>query len=104
MANDSSNVEAGAINSQSIAAVVNAEIIKKFGRKAGDTGSPEVQIALLTKRIETLAAHTKLYNKDFHSLRGLMRMVSKRKRLLSYLKNESPVKYKETLTALNLRK
>ena len=63
-----------------------AEIIANYGRKAGDTGSPEVQIAILTERIAELTEHLKINQKDHHSRRGLLKMVGKRRALLSYLK------------------
>ncbi len=65
------------------------KIIKKFATQKGDTGSPEVQVALLSKRISLLTKHLKLHNKDNHSRRGLLAMVSKRRRLLNYLKKTS---------------
>lgn len=64
------------------------EIIKEFGRKEGDTGSPEVQIALLTARINELNEHLKVHKKDHHSRRGLLKMVGRRRNLLGYLKEK----------------
>jgi small subunit ribosomal protein S15 len=81
-----------------------AELITKFATHEGDTGSPEVQIALLTERISYLTEHFKTHAKDHHSRRGLLKMVSKRRRLLSYLKKSSLERYRKTVTALNLRK
>jgi small subunit ribosomal protein S15 len=81
-----------------------AELIDKFRTHETDTGSPEVQIALLTERISYLTEHFKTHAKDHHSRRGLMLMVSKRRRLLSYLKKSSLERYRKTVTALNLRK
>lgn len=81
-----------------------AELIDKFRTHESDTGSPEVQIALLTERISYLTEHFKTHAKDHHSRRGLMLMVSKRRRLLSYLKKSSLERYRKTVTALNLRK
>ena len=81
-----------------------AELITKFQTHEGDTGSPEVQIALLTERIGYLTEHFKTHLKDHHSRRGLLKMVSKRRRLLSYLKSSSLDRYRKTVTALNLRK
>ncbi len=72
-------------------------IIKKFAREKSDTGSPEVQIALLTAQIEKLAAHLKEHSKDVHSRRGLLSMVAKRRRLLNYLQKRDEKRY-ETLT------
>ena len=80
------------------------KIVEKFQRKAGDVGSPEVQIALVTKRIENLAEHFKSNKKDNHSMVGMMRLISTRKSLLAYLKKENVEKYKETISALGLRK
>jgi small subunit ribosomal protein S15 len=70
------------------------EIIKKFAVHEGDTGSPEVQIALLTEQIEKLSEHLKQHKKDNHSRRGLLSMVGKRRRLVQYLKNNEPERYK----------
>ena len=81
-----------------------AELIDKFRTHESDTGSPEVQIALLTERISYLTEHFKTHAKDHHSRRGLLKMVSKRRRLLSYLKKTSLDRYRKTVSALNLRK
>ncbi|MBX3203139.1 MAG: 30S ribosomal protein S15 [Labilithrix sp.] len=80
------------------------ELIGKFRTHESDTGSPEVQIALLTERISYLTEHFKTHSKDHHSRRGLLKMVSKRRRLLSYLKKSSLERYRKTVSALNLRK
>lgn len=80
------------------------EIIEKFGQAEGDTGSPEVQIALLTARIESLKTHFAVHKKDHHSRRGLLQMVGKRKNLLSYLKNKDIERYRAIIAKLNLRK
>jgi small subunit ribosomal protein S15 len=80
------------------------ELIGKFKTHEADTGSPEVQIALLTERISYLTEHFKTHVKDHHSRRGLLRLVSKRRRLLNYLKNSSLDRYRKTVAALNLRK
>ena len=80
------------------------EIITKFQRKAKDTGSSEVQIALLTNRINILTEHFKTNKKDNHSKTGMLKLISKRKNLLSYLKKKNLKKYKEIITNLNLRK
>ena len=80
------------------------EIIEKFGQAEGDTGSPEVQIALLTARTESLKAHFAVHKKDHHSRRGLLQMVGKRKNLLSYLKNKDIERYRAIIAKLNLRK
>lgn len=79
-------------------------IIEKFAKKKGDTGSPEVQIALLTYQIDKLTAHLKEHKKDIHSRRGLLAMVSKRRRLLAYLLKESEERYQKVLAELKLSK
>ena len=80
------------------------DISKKFGRTAGDTGSPEVQIALLTKRIESISGHMKRFVNDLHTERGMMKIISRRKCLLSYLKKESVERYRSLISLLGLRK
>jgi small subunit ribosomal protein S15 len=80
------------------------EVVSKFRAHDHDTGSPEVQIALLTERITYLTEHFKTHVKDHHSRRGLLRMVSKRRRLLDYLKRSSLDRYRKVVGALNLRK
>ena len=80
------------------------EIIEDFKVHAKDTGSPSVQIALLTEKINYLADHFKAHKKDFHSRRGLLMMIGKRRRLLAYLKKKDNQKYQETISKLNLRK
>ena len=80
------------------------EIIKEYGRTEGDTGSPEVQVALLTKRINELTEHLKVNQKDHHSRRGLLKMVGQRRRLLAYLKNVDIERYRSIIAKLNLRK
>ena len=80
------------------------EIIKEYQRQDGDTGSPEVQVAILTARIEKLTEHLKIHKGDVHSRRGLLTIVSKRRRLLNYLAKEGPEKYKEVLKKLGLSK
>jgi small subunit ribosomal protein S15 len=81
-----------------------SELISKYKTHESDTGSPEIQIALLTERIGYLTEHFKTHVKDHHSRRGLLRMVSKRRRLLNYLKKSSLERYRKTVAALNLRK
>jgi small subunit ribosomal protein S15 len=81
-----------------------AEVVTKFRTHEGDTGSPEVQIALLTERITYLTEHFKTHVKDHHSRRGLLRLVSKRRRLLDYLKRTSLDRYRKVVGALSLRK
>jgi len=80
------------------------EIIAKFRKHDKDTGSSEVQIALLSERITYLTGHMKSHVKDFNTRRGLIKMVNQRRRLLDYLKSRNVDKYKEILTSLNLRK
>ena len=81
-----------------------SELINKFRTHDADTGSPEIQIALLTERIGYLTEHFKTHTKDHHSRRGLLKLVSKRRRLLNYLKKSSLERYRKTVAALNLRK
>ena len=81
-----------------------AEIIAAYGRKPGDTGSPEVQIAILTARIEELNAHLAENKKDHHSRRGLLKMVGKRRALLAYLKDTDIESYRNLIERLGLRK
>jgi len=79
------------------------KIIKEWARHEGDTGSPEVQIAILTKRIKDLTKHLKIHKKDVHSRYGLIKMVGKRKRLLAYLKKENFKRYTELIKKLGIR-
>ena len=79
------------------------EIIKKFETHEGDTGSPEVQIAILTEKINHLVEHLKIHKKDQHTRRGLLIMVGKRKRLLSYLNRSAPSRYEDVVKRLGLR-
>lgn len=87
-----------------VANINKAEIVSNFQRKAGDTGSPEVQVALLTARINELTAHFKANAKDHHSRRGLLKMVSRRRKLLDYLKRTTPEAYRALIERLGLRK
>ncbi len=80
------------------------EIIAEFGRNATDTGSPEVQIALLTARINHLTGHLKMHKKDHHSRRGLLMMVGQRRGLLQYLKKKDIEGYRELIKRLGLRR
>jgi small subunit ribosomal protein S15 len=80
------------------------EILNKFGLHPADTGSPEVQIALLSERIKYLAEHFKTHKKDHHSRRGLLKLVGQRKRLLSYLRKKDAERYKNLIQELGLRK
>ena len=81
-----------------------AQIVKDYQRKQSDTGSPEVQIALLSARITELTEHFKVHVKDHHSRRGLLRMVSQRRKLLDYLKRSNVEKYRALIDRLGLRK
>ena len=80
------------------------EIIAKFGRAENDTGSPEVQVALLTQRINHLTDHLRVHPKDFHSRRGLLKIVGQRKGLLDYIRQRNVVRYRELIGELGLRK
>ncbi len=80
------------------------DLIKKFAREKGDTGSPEIQIALLTTKINKLAEHLKEHKKDVHSRRGLLSMVAKRRRLLAYLARKDEKRYKDLIKILGLSK
>ncbi len=88
----------------SITAEKKAELIKDHGRAEGDTGSPEVQVAILTSRIQTLTDHFKTHAKDNHSRRGLLMMVNKRRSLLDFLKREDVSRYSDLIAKLGLRK
>ena len=81
-----------------------AEIVKEFGQGENDTGSPEVQIALLTKNLAELQDHFKSHKKDHHSRRGLLRMVSRRRKLLDYLKRTNAASYTALIAELGLRR
>ncbi|MFN3270259.1 MAG: 30S ribosomal protein S15, partial [Candidatus Kapaibacteriota bacterium] len=81
-----------------------AEIIRKFGGDIKNTGLPEVQIALLTARIQDITNHLNTHKKDNHSRRGLIKLVSKRKRLLNYLAKKDINRYRQIISSLNLRK
>ncbi|WP_309661671.1 30S ribosomal protein S15 [Sphingomonas sp.] len=81
-----------------------AELIKDHGRGADDTGSPEVQVAIITSRINTLTEHFKTHAKDNHSRRGLLMMVNKRRSLLDYLRREDEKRYTDLIAKLGLRK
>ena len=81
-----------------------SEIIAKFARSEGDTGSPEVQVALLTKRIDHLTEHLKEHKHDHHSRRGLLQMVGRRRRLLNYLRDKDIERYRALIAELGLRR
>jgi small subunit ribosomal protein S15 len=80
------------------------ELIKEYATKAGDTGSPEVQVAILSERISNLTEHFKTHVKDNHSRRGLLKLVSQRRRLLDYLKSRDDARYQAIITRLGLRR
>ena len=88
----------------SITAERKQEVIKEYAKGGVDTGSPEVQVALLTERITNLTEHLKSHDKDFHSRRGLLVMVGQRRRLLDYLKKKNNTRYQEIITRLGLRR
>ena len=88
----------------SITAERKQEVIKEHGRGSEDTGSPEVQVAILTSRIQTLTDHFKSHAKDNHSRRGLLMMVNKRRSLLDYLRREDETRYTDLIAKLGLRK
>ncbi len=83
---------------------VKDQIIKEYATHEGDTGSPEVQIAILTRRINDLNAHLKTHKHDHHSYRGLLKMVGRRRNLLAYLKKKDIERYRATIEKLGLRK
>ncbi len=85
-------------------AVRKAQVVKQFQRTGTDTGSPEVQVALLTERINGLTDHFKAHVKDFHSRRGLLKLVSQRRKMLDYLRSSNADKYRSLIERLGLRK
>ena len=87
----------------SVTAASKAKVVSDFQRAKNDTGSPEVQVALLTARIQELTGHFKIHAKDNHSRRGLLRMVSRRRKLLDYLKSRNAAAYRELIEKLGLR-
>lgn len=88
----------------SITAERKQQLIQEYATKAGDTGSPEVQVAILTERINNLTGHLGTHAKDFHSRRGLLMMVGQRRRLLDYLKRKSNERYATLIKRLNIRR
>ena len=88
----------------SITADRKAEVIKTYARKSGDTGSPEVQVAILSERINNLTEHFKTHVKDNHSRRGLLKLVSQRRQLLDYIKRSDEARYKDLIERLNIRR
>jgi small subunit ribosomal protein S15 len=88
----------------SIEAGRKAEVIKTYARTSGDTGSPEVQVAILSERINNLTGHFKTHVKDNHSRRGLLKLVSLRRQLLDYIKDKDEARYKDLIERLNIRR
>jgi len=88
----------------SIAAEAKVTLVKEYATKDGDTGSPEVQVAILTHRITNLTDHFKAHKKDNHSRRGLLKMVSQRRRLLDYLKSKDDKRYQTLIERLGIRR
>ena len=88
----------------SITAEEKAKVIKDFGTKEGDTGSPEVQVAILSSRIATLTEHFKTHKKDNHSRRGLLKLVAQRRKLLDYVRGKDEARYQDLIKRLGLRR
>jgi small subunit ribosomal protein S15 len=88
----------------SITAARKADLIKTYAVKSGDTGSPEVQVALLSERINNLTEHFKTHVKDNHSRRGLLKLVSQRRQILDYLRRSNDARYKELIERLGIRR
>ncbi len=88
----------------SIEAGRKAEVIQAYATKSGDTGSPEVQVAILSERINNLTGHFKTHTKDNHSRRGLLKLVSQRRQLLDYIKRKDEARYKSLIERLNIRR
>ncbi len=88
----------------SITAEEKARVIKEYGAKEGDTGSPEVQVAIMSSRITTLTEHFKTHKKDNHSRRGLLKLVAQRRKLLDYVKNRDAPRYQDLIQRLGLRR
>jgi small subunit ribosomal protein S15 len=88
----------------SVTAGRKAEVMSAFAKKPGDTGSPEVQVAILSERINNLTEHFKTHGKDNHSRRGLLKMVSQRRQLLDYLRRTNESSYKELIDKLGIRR
>ncbi|MXQ08564.1 30S ribosomal protein S15 [Alphaproteobacteria bacterium GH1-50] len=88
----------------SITAEEKAKVIKDFGTKDGDTGSPEVQVAILSSRIATLTEHFKTHKKDNHSRRGLLKLVAQRRKLLDYVRGKDEARYQDLIQRLGLRR
>jgi len=97
-------VERGACPKMALPVEEKSEIIAQYQTHEGDTGSPEVQVALLTRRIHDLTEHLKVHKHDTHSRRGLLMMVGQRRRLLTYLNRKDPERYRTLITSLGLRR
>ncbi|MCF8037776.1 MAG: 30S ribosomal protein S15 [Desulfohalobiaceae bacterium] len=87
-----------------LSVVEKREVMEKYRQHENDTGSPEVQVALLTNRIQYLTEHFKKHKQDFHSRNGLLKLVGQRRKLLSYLRKKDVNRYRELISSLNLRK
>lgn len=94
----------GGESEMTLSSEIKNNIINEYKNHENDTGSPEVQIAILTKRINQLTDHLKMHKKDFHSRRGLLKMVGKRRGLLNYLRDRKPDRYRHIIERLGLRK
>jgi small subunit ribosomal protein S15 len=92
------------VSHMALSNVEKAAVLKQYGQGAKDTGSPEVQVALLTANIEKLQSHFESHKQDHHSRRGLIRMVNQRRKLLDYLKSKNTVRYSQLIQKLGLRK
>ncbi|MCK5284733.1 MAG: 30S ribosomal protein S15 [Alphaproteobacteria bacterium] len=88
----------------SITAEKKQDVIKEYTTKKGDTGSPEVQVAILTNRINELSEHMQIHKKDFHSRRGLLAMVANRRKLLDYVKRKDEDRYQKLIKSLGIRR
>jgi small subunit ribosomal protein S15 len=88
----------------SLSTAKKADVIKSYAKKSGDTGSPEVQVALLSERINSLTDHFKTHVKDNHSRRGLLKLVSQRRQILDYLRRTNDGRYKELIERLGIRR
>ena len=88
----------------SITVAEKARLLKEFATKEGDTGSPEIQVAILSSRIATLTEHFKIHKKDNHGRRGLLKMVAHRRKLLDYLRSKDEGRYKDLIKRLGLRR
>jgi small subunit ribosomal protein S15 len=101
---NSDSIQSGSAQEGPISGLTKAQIIASYARKEGDVGSPEVQVALLTKRIQNLSGHFESHRADKHSKRGMMALITRRKSLLKYLRAESPERYRALIASLGLRK